>query len=155
MHGAGGHTSWVSRDTITKGADWIDSWKVFLPAASDGNEVFPAPIWDVTRGPFVGRPGEICNGSYLVVYPTSHQATARAVVCYLQSRFARFLVSLRKIAQHNDAGRFAFVPDLSMDREWTDADLYARYGLTNDEIAFVESQVKEMPPSPSLSRRAA
>ncbi|MDQ6775851.1 MAG: Eco57I restriction-modification methylase domain-containing protein [Actinomycetota bacterium] len=145
MHGAGGHASWVSRDTITKGADWIDSWKVFLPAASDGNEVFPAPIWDVTRGPFVGRPGEIANGSYLVVYPTSHEATARAVAAYLRSRFARFLVSLRKIAQHNDAGRFAFVPDLPMDREWTDADLYARYDLTDEEIAFVESQVKEMP----------
>ena len=147
MHGAGGHESWVSRDTITKGAEWIDCWKVFLPAASDGNEVFPAAgIWDVTRGPFVGRPGEIANGSYLLVYPTPHEAAARAVVAYLRTRFARFLVSLRKIAQHNDAGRFAFVPDLPMDREWTDAELYARYDLTDEEIALVESQVKEMPP---------
>jgi hypothetical protein len=125
----------------------IDCWKVFLAKATDGNESFPAPIWDLTRGPFVGRPGEISSGSYLVVFPTDAEATAEAVVSFLRTRFVRFLVSLRKIAQDNDAGRFAFVPDLPMDREWTDAELYERYGLTDDEIAFIESQVKEMPAS--------
>jgi site-specific DNA-methyltransferase (adenine-specific) len=34
-----------------------------------------------------------------------------------------------------------------VNRDWTDADLYERYGLTNDEIAFIESQIKEMPAS--------
>lgn len=145
VHGAGRRESWVARETIQKGADWIDSWKVFLAAASDGNEVFPAPIWDLARGPFVGRPGEIANGSYLVVYPTNSESTASAAASYLRTRFVRFLVSLRKIAQHNDAGRLAFVPDLPMDRGWTDAELYERYRLSDDEIAFIESQVKEMP----------
>lgn len=145
VHGAGRRESWVSRGSIQKGVDWIDSWKVFLAAASDGNEVFPAPIWDLARGPFVGRPGEIANGSYLVVYPTDSESTAGAVASFLRTRFVRFLVSLRKIAQHNDAGRFSFVPDLPMDREWTDANLYERYGLTAEEIAFIESQVKAMP----------
>ncbi len=144
MHGAR-RASWVPRSSIEKNFDWIDRWKVFLSAASDGNESFPAPIWDLAKGPFVGGPGEVSSGSYLVVYPTETEATAKAVVSYLRSRFVRFLVSLRKIAQHNDAGRFAFVPDLPMDREWTDADLYERYGLAAKEIAFIESQVKEMP----------
>ena len=59
-------------------------------------------------------------------------------------------MSLRKIAQDNDAGRFAFVPDLPMDRDWTDADLYERYDITDDEISFIESQVQEMPaPDPA------
>jgi Eco57I restriction-modification methylase len=144
MYGAG-RVSWVPRTSIQKNADLIDRWKVFLAKATDGNESFPAPIWDLTRGPFVGRPGEISSGSYLVVFPTDTEATAQAVVSFLRTRFVRFLVSLRKIAQDNDAGRFAFVPDLPMDREWTDAELYERYGLTDREIAFIESQVKEMP----------
>ena len=144
MYGAGDHQSWVSRDRIATGTDWVDCWKVFLAAASDGNEVFPAPIWDLARGPFVGRPREIANGSYLVVYPTDDESKATAAAAFLRTRFVRFLVSLRKIAQHNDAGRFAFVPDLPMDREWSDADLYERYDLTDDEIAFIESQVKEI-----------
>ncbi|HET7588867.1 MAG TPA: Eco57I restriction-modification methylase domain-containing protein [Solirubrobacterales bacterium] len=144
--------SWVPRAKVTKSLDLIDRWKVFLVAASDGNETFPAPIWDLAKGPFVGAPGEICNGSYLVVYPTDDEATARTVVAFLRTRFVRFLVSLRKIAQHNDAGRFAFVPDLAMDREWTDEQLYERYGLSDGEISFIESQIKEMP-APELAAK--
>ncbi len=143
MYGSG-RTSWVARSSIEKNVEWIDCWKVFLAAASDGNEIFPAPIWDA-RGPLVGKPGEICSGSYLVVYPAEDEVTAKAVVAYLRSRFVRFLVSLRKIAQHNDASRFAFVPDLPMDREWSDDALYTRYELTPGEIEFIESQIREMP----------
>jgi hypothetical protein len=150
MYGAR-RQSWVPRAGIQKNLDWVDCWKVFVTAASDGNESFPAPIWDLSKGPFVGRPGEICSGSYLVVYPTDTEGTAEAVAFFLRSRLVRFLVSLRKIAQHNDAGRFAFVPDLPMDRAWTDDELYRRYGLTDEEIAFIESQVKEMPADQSAA----
>ncbi len=55
----------------------------------------------------------------------------------------RFLVSLRKSTQHATSGVYAFVPDLPLDRVWTDAKLYRRYGLTEDEIAFIESRVAE------------
>jgi site-specific DNA-methyltransferase (adenine-specific) len=144
--------SWVPRAKVTKSVDLIDRWKVFLVAASDGNETFPAPIWDLAKGPFVGAPGEICNGSYLVIYPTNEEATAEAVVAFLRTRFVRFLVSLRKIAQHNDAGRFSFVPDLPMDCDWTDEQLYERYGLSDEEIAFIESQIKEMPAPKSAAK---
>ena len=55
----------------------------------------------------------------------------------------RFLVSLRKPTQDAARGVYAFIPDLPLDQEWTDTKLYQRYGLTEDEIAFVESQVAE------------
>ena len=38
---------------------------------------------------------------------------------------------------------YAFIPDLPLNKEWTDAELYMRYGLNKDEIAFIESQVAE------------
>ena len=60
---------------------------------------------------------------------------------YLRTRFVRFLVSLRKPTQDAARGVYGFVPDLPLDKEWTDAKLYKRYGLTKDEIAFIESQV--------------
>lgn len=62
---------------------------------------------------------------------------------YLRTRFVRFLVSLRKATQHATRDVYAFVPDLPMKSEWTDAKLYKRYGLTPEEIAFIESQVAE------------
>ena len=62
---------------------------------------------------------------------------------YLRTRFVRFLVSLRKATQHATRDVYSFVPDLPLEKEWTDAKLYKRYGLTKDEIAFIESQVAE------------
>jgi len=134
--------SWVDRESVTKNEAWIDQWKVLLAAASDGNEKLPLPIWDMAVGPFVAQPGEICSGSYLVVNPTDTEDVASNTVTFLRTRFVRFLVSLRKIAQHNTADRFAFVPDLPMDKNWTDAELYAKYGITDDEVAFIESMIR-------------
>jgi site-specific DNA-methyltransferase (adenine-specific) len=64
---------------------------------------------------------------------------------YLRSRFVRFLVSLRKSTQHANRNVYAFVPDVPLDCEWTDEKLYKRYGLNEDEIAFIESMVRPMP----------
>ena len=38
---------------------------------------------------------------------------------------------------------YGFIPDLPLDKGWTDTMLYKRYGLTKDEIAFIESQIAE------------
>ena len=54
---------------------------------------------------------------------------------------AKFLASLRKQTQHATRDVYSFVPDLPLDKEWTDAKLYERYGLSAEEVAFIESQV--------------
>jgi len=54
------------------------------------------------------------------------------------------LVSLSKISQNSTQKNYAWVPQQSWNRIWTDADLYKKYGITMDEQAFIESMVKEM-----------
>lgn len=66
------------------------------------------------------------------------------MAAYLRTRFARFLVSVRKYTQHLYNERFQFVPDLPMDRVWTDVELYAKYGITAGEQAFIESMIRPM-----------
>ena len=68
---------------------------------------------------------------------------------YLRTRFVRFLVSLRKATQHVTREVYSFVPDPRLDREWTDANLYKRYRLAENEIAFIESQVAEHSDAPN------
>jgi hypothetical protein len=63
----------------------------------------------------------------------------------MRTRFVRFLVSLRKITQNITRDSYKFVPLLPMDHLWTDEDLYKRYGITSDQIAFVESLISERP----------
>lgn len=52
-------------------------------------------------------------------------------------------MSLRKSTQDAPKHVYAFIPDLPLTHEWTDAALYTRYGLTSEEIVFIESQVAE------------
>jgi len=39
---------------------------------------------------------------------------------------------------------FVFIPILDMTKRWTDAKLYRRYGLTKDEIDFIECKIRPM-----------
>jgi len=131
---------WVNRKEILINPDWIDDWKVLMTrvqgtSAAVENKFLSKPI--------VAEPGTACTETYLVAgrFSNEHEATRYAM--YLRTRFVRFLVSLRKSTQDAARGVYGFVPDLPLDQEWTDTKLYKRYGLTHDEVAFIESQVAE------------
>jgi site-specific DNA-methyltransferase (adenine-specific) len=93
--------------------------------------------------PIIAEPGTACTESYVVagVFETEIEATNYAN--YLRTRFVRFLVSLRKSTQDAPKNVYAFIPDLPLNKSWTDVMLYKRYGLSKDEIAFIESQIAE------------
>jgi site-specific DNA-methyltransferase (adenine-specific) len=93
--------------------------------------------------PIIAEPGTACTESYIVAGHFDTEAEAANYASYLRTRFARFLVSLRKSTQDAPKNVYAFIPDLPLSHEWTDAKLYKRYGLTEEEIAFIESQVAE------------
>jgi hypothetical protein len=55
------------------------------------------------------------------------------------------MVSLRKIAQHINTDKFAWVPDFGdYSHPYTDQDLYSHFGLTKKEIEHIESTIKEL-----------
>lgn len=63
---------------------------------------------------------------------------------YISTKFFRFLVSVRKISQDATQKVYQFVPMQDFYKPWTDAELYAKYGLTDEEIAFIESMIRPM-----------
>ena len=64
-------------------------------------------------------------------------------------------MGLRKNTQHITKDRFAFVPLLPMTKHWTDKNLYIHFGLTMDEIAFIESMIRPMPADGDKADRGA
>lgn len=54
------------------------------------------------------------------------------------------MVSLIKNTQNISKTVFSFVPVQDFSKPWTDEELYAKYGLTDEEIAFIESMIKPM-----------
>lgn len=132
--------SWVDRSEIPTNASWIDKWKVLMTRVQGTSAAVETKF---LSKPIIAEPGTACTESYLVagLFDTKTEATNYAN--YLRTRFARFLVSLRKSTQDAPKHVYAFIPDLPLNQEWTDAKLYKRYGLTKAEIAFIESQVAE------------
>lgn len=131
---------WVARSSITKSEDLIDSWKLFVPKAYGAGESYPHQILGV---PILAGPPSVCTGSYLVV-PVDTQEAARSLLSYYSTRFFRFIVSLRKITQDAFSHMYGWVPQQDWDRIWSDEILYEKYGITNEEIAYIESRIRPM-----------
>lgn len=132
--------SWVERKAIPANSELIDEWKVLMTAVQGTSAAVETKF---LSKPIIAEPGTACTETYLVAGHFGNEAAAKNYAKYLRTRFVRFLVSLRKATQHATRDVYSFVPDLPLDQEWTDVKLYKRYGLTKDEIAFIESQVAE------------
>lgn len=132
--------TWVERSAIPTNEAWADEWKVLLTAVQGTSAAVETKF---LSKPIIAGPGTACSETYLVAGRFEKEEEATRYAQYLRTRFVRFLVSLRKSTQHATRDVYAFVPDLPLDRDWTDALLYKRYRLTADEIAFIESQVAE------------
>lgn len=134
----------IAREIIHKNKHLIDVWKLFLPKTGSGRERERSGV-DLVLGPsIVGEPGSVCTQTYLVAGPLGSREEALSVESYLRTRLARFLVSLRKPSQDVFRSMYRWVPIQAWDRTWTDADLYAKYGIGKDEQTFIESMIRPM-----------
>jgi site-specific DNA-methyltransferase (adenine-specific) len=119
----------------------INTWKLLVPkAGSDGGQKIP----DTVLGkPLIAPSPSVCTQSYLFFY-APNEDEVQSIQSYYTTRFFRFLVSLRKITQDATHSTYTWVPMQTWDRTWTDEMLYAKYGITPEEQAYIESQIKEM-----------
>lgn len=137
-------------DVVWVDHGWTDEskvlglWKVAISKANNG-----ATTEDddgkrrIIGGAFLIEPNEICTQSYMVVgyFPTKKEAEGFAA--YMGTMFFRFLLGLHMPGQDVNMDKFAWVPDLKdYTKVWTDADLYKRFGLSEDEIKYIESKIK-------------
>jgi site-specific DNA-methyltransferase (adenine-specific) len=141
-----GGTQWTERTNVTKNTEWINKWKVLLSAttsehAGQADRCGTRRIFSRIE---VLRPKTVVTHSYLIAGPTRTENQSKNLANYLRTRFVRYLVSLVVTTQHVSRANFQFVPDLPMDRQWTDKELYKKYRLTKEEIAFIESMIRPM-----------
>ena len=130
--------AYVSRENIKKNTGDIDCPKVFIPeAAGSGNDPYV-----VGKPEYIGETA-VCSQTFLyVAFKTEMEA--KNFISYLKTRFFRVLVSACKISQHTPSSTYRFVPLQDFSKSWTDEELYKKYELTEDEIAFIESTIRVM-----------
>lgn len=138
----------VAKNAIKKNTQDIDKHKVFVPeVGGSGNDS------KILGDPEYAAPNSVCTQSYLYA-PFGSEIEAKNFIKYLRSKFLRVLVSAIKITQHATSRVYRYVPmqdftagsdiDWSKSIEEIDAQLYAKYNLSKDEIAFIESMIKPM-----------
>lgn len=130
---------------------FVDQYKVFISKAYGERGSFP---YFVLGKPFFGDKGTVCSETYLIVAPSFTKYECKAVIKYFETRFLRFLVLQKKNTQNAPKGVYSFVPmqDFTSDSDidWSksvpeiDRQLYAKYNLSDEEIAFIESMIKPM-----------
>ena len=90
------------------------------------------------------NPKEVCTDSYITGGCFDNSCEAENLAAYLRTKFARFLVLQAASSINLSKSTYQFVPMQDFSKPWTDAELYAKYKLTKDEIAFIESMIKPM-----------
>ena len=135
------HDGYIERCKIIQHTSWIDKYKVFIAKAYGERGDFP---YMVIGKPFIGKPKTCCTETYLHIGPFISEDEAENVVSYLKTRFFRFFVLFKKNTQNAARGVYSFVPLQDFSEPWTDEKLYKKYGLTEEEIAFIESMIRPM-----------
>ena len=135
-----GGQCWISRNDIPKNVKAVDGYKVLLPRS--GN---PASI--IIGKPKISEPGSCSSNTYVVALnpeKVMSKVEAKNMLEYIKTKFFRFLVATKTTTQSMSLPAYTFVPLQDFSKPWTDAELYAKYGLEKDEIDFIESMIKPM-----------
>lgn len=134
------------RKDITIGVDMIDKWKVI--SSRSGHEHAGNPGIDGMRRVIsktaILPPGTICTETYLVIGCFSTEEEAKNLLAYMKTRFFRFLMSIMMYSHGITKDTYSFIPILDMKFKITDAELYKRYELSEQEIEYIESRIRPM-----------
>ena len=134
-----GGTSYISRKELLRNQNWVDKYKIYVTKAYNAGDEYPHQI---LNKPILGKPGSCCTETYIVIGPFKSFSETQNVISYLQTRFFRFLVSLKKISQDATQKVYQFVPVQDFSKPWTDEKLFEKYGLTDEEVSFIVSMIK-------------
>ena len=137
---------YVKRSEIERNTNAVDCYNVIMTRAmSGGNKPSSTGSYQVI--PATKRvilPGEICAETYICIGLFKDFNSANNLSKYLSTKFVRFLMLQALTSIMISQSSFQFVPLQDFSRPWTDADLYAKYKLTEDEISYIEKLIKPM-----------
>ena len=138
---------YIKTDEIKNGLESIEKYKLFFSYAYTTTATVPPQ-------PIVGMPNEVCTETFLRIGSFDCKSECLNCLSYIKTRFFRALLFFNRVQKNASKRTFSLIPlqDFTeqSDIDWSksipeiDAQLYKKYGLTEEEIAFIESMIKPM-----------
>ena len=139
---------WIKREYVDSHPN-LDKYKVIVPKSNGSGA-----IGEVLSSPLIGEPLIGVTQTFLTIGAFGTRTEAEACLKYVKTKFARTMLGILKATQDNKKETWRFVPlqdfTAASDIDWTlsvaeiDQQLYRKYGLEAEEIAFIEEKVRAM-----------
>lgn len=127
----------------------FENYNVFVPEANGSGA-----LGEVLSTPLIGEPLIGHTDTFLSIGNFKTKFEADACIKFIKTKFARVLLGVLKVTQHNSRKTWYYVPlqdfTVNSDIDWTqsvadiDLQLDQKYDLSPEEIAFIENHVREM-----------
>lgn len=137
--------SYIEKNKVSDKSKIANKYKVIMTKAmSGGNKPSSDGKYQVVSTIKVLKPQEICTETYLVLNSSDNFTVAENLSNYIKTKFFRFLLLQALTSINISREKFCFVPMQDFSKPWTDAELYKKYDLSQEEIDFIESMIKPM-----------
>lgn len=144
---------YIKRSYVNKVSN-LDAYKVFTPSGSDGLSILGDKPVTILGPSLIGKPGIGATETFLSVGNFKTELEANNLLKYLKSKLTRSLIAVLKVTPNTTPEKFKYVPlqdfTSNSDIDWSksipeiDQQLYKKYGLSPEEVEFIETHVKEM-----------
>lgn len=136
----------MRRDKVLSGHELLPLWKVIVSKVSFEHAGVPDKdgmmrVLSVTQ---ILEPNSACTESYLIAGAYETRELCENLLSYLRTKFVRFLITPMLASMNMSKSSYSFVPIQDFTKPWSDAELYAKYGLTDDEIEYIDSMIRPM-----------
>jgi len=138
---------YINQSTVTKNVSILPKYKIFFTTSYSTNAINPPEA-------IIGEVNSACTETFLIVGPFETQQEQLNCHKYISTTFFKVLLFFGRGTMQVSQSVFRFVPlqdfTSQSDIDWgkpvpeIDAQLYAKYGLTPEEIAFIQSLIKPM-----------
>ena len=131
---------YISKDKVRKNNDLVNDYKIFISRGYGyGN-----PPYQILSNPIIGEPNSCCTETFLYIGNFETKEIANNVVSYMKTKLFRFLIMLLKNSPDTTKKCYFYVPRQNFNESWSDEKLYKKYGLTQNEIRFIDDMIKKM-----------
>jgi Eco57I restriction endonuclease. len=136
----------IKKNRIISGFNLLEKWKVIVSKVSFEHAGVPDKdgMMRVLSVIQTLPPNSACTESYLIAGSFDNEELCSNLISYLKTKFVRFLITPMLASMNMSKSSYSFVPVQDFSKQWTDEELYTKYGLTEEEIAFIESMIRPM-----------